>query len=134
MTPPLSHHLLRLIDDLGLSPGDRLPPERDLAQKFRVSRGSIREAVKHLAAQGVVESRRGAGTFVVSSPQAFTRAMGAALAGAEVSGRGDRIRTCDPHTPSVMRYQAALRPDRRRLVHKTTSGADSWGGPLRQGG
>lgn len=27
-------------------------------------------------------------------------------------GRGDRIRTCDPHTPSVMRYQAALRPDR----------------------
>ena len=30
----------------------------------------------------------------------------------EVSGRGDRIRTCDPHTPSVMRYQAALRPDR----------------------
>ena len=28
------------------------------------------------------------------------------------AGRGDRIRTCDPHTPSVMRYQAALRPDR----------------------
>jgi hypothetical protein len=27
-------------------------------------------------------------------------------------GRDDRIRTCDPHTPSVMRYQAALRPDR----------------------
>src|ERR1700712_2971849 len=26
-------------------------------------------------------------------------------------GRGDRIRTCDPHTPSVMRYQAALHPD-----------------------
>jgi hypothetical protein len=26
-------------------------------------------------------------------------------------GRDDRIRTCDPHTPSVMRYQAALRPD-----------------------
>ncbi len=30
------------------------------------------------------------------------------------AGRGDRIRTCDPHTPSVMRYQAALRPDRAR--------------------
>src|SRR6476469_7651137 len=26
-------------------------------------------------------------------------------------GRSDRIRTCDPHTPSVMRYQAALRSD-----------------------
>jgi hypothetical protein len=27
-------------------------------------------------------------------------------------GRDERIRTSDPHTPSVMRYQAALRPDR----------------------
>ena len=29
-------------------------------------------------------------------------------------GRDERIRTSDPHTPSVMRYQAALRPDRAR--------------------
>ena len=28
------------------------------------------------------------------------------------TGRDERIRTSDPHTPSVMRYQAALRPDR----------------------
>jgi hypothetical protein len=34
----------------------------------------------------------------------------------KISGRGDRIRTCDPHTPSVMRYQAALRPDRRARI------------------
>ena len=33
-------------------------------------------------------------------------------------GRGDRIRTCDPHTPSVMRYQAALLPDRRRALRR----------------
>ena len=32
----------------------------------------------------------------------------------ETTGRDDRIRTCDPHTPSVMRYQAALRPDQWR--------------------
>jgi hypothetical protein len=31
----------------------------------------------------------------------------------EIIGRDDRIRTYDPHTPSVMRYQAALRPDRK---------------------
>ena len=30
----------------------------------------------------------------------------------EIIGRDERIRTSDPHTPSVMRYQAALRPDR----------------------
>ena len=34
------------------------------------------------------------------------------------AGRGDRIRTCDPHTPSVMRYRAALRPDRVRRPGK----------------
>jgi hypothetical protein len=38
--------------------------------------------------------------------RSFTKAI-------EIIGRDDRIRTYDPHTPSVMRYQAALRPDRR---------------------
>ncbi len=32
-------------------------------------------------------------------------------------GRDERIRTSDPHTPSVMRYQAALRPDREAISH-----------------
>ena len=30
-------------------------------------------------------------------------------------GRGEKIRTSDPHTPSVVRYQAAPRPDRTRI-------------------
>ena len=34
------------------------------------------------------------------------------LLASDMNGRGDWIRTSDPHTPSVMRYQAALRPDR----------------------
>ena len=39
----------------------------------------------------------------------------AVLAGTlESTGRDERIRTSDPHTPSVMRYQAALRPDQWR--------------------
>ena len=33
-------------------------------------------------------------------------------------GRDERIRTSDPHTPSVMRYQAALRPDRRSAFRR----------------
>ncbi len=33
-------------------------------------------------------------------------------------GRDERIRTSDPHTPSVMRYQAALRPDRRAAFRR----------------
>ncbi len=45
-------------------PGDRLPPERKLAEAFGVSRPSVREAIKQLAARGLVESRQGGGTYV----------------------------------------------------------------------
>ena len=37
------------------------------------------------------------------------------------SGRGDRIRTCDPLVPNQMRYQAALLPDMGTLVQQCTS-------------
>ncbi|WEX12056.1 FadR/GntR family transcriptional regulator [Chelativorans sp. AA-79] len=47
-----------------LSAGDRLPSERDLASSFGVSRPTIREALKVLAALGVVEIRHGGGVFV----------------------------------------------------------------------
>ena len=41
--------------------GDQLPPERELARQLEVSRGAVREAVRTLAAQGVVRSTVGAG-------------------------------------------------------------------------
>lgn len=47
-----------------LRPGDRLPAERSLAERFGVSRNSLREAIRSLAEQGVLESRRGDGTYV----------------------------------------------------------------------
>lgn len=46
--------------------GEKIPNEFDLAQMFGVGRSTIREAVKSLASQGVLEVRRGSGTFVVS--------------------------------------------------------------------
>jgi GntR family transcriptional repressor for pyruvate dehydrogenase complex len=50
-----------------LRPGDRLPPERDLARMFGVSRPTLRAAIRTLSAVGVLHSRQGAGTFVVKS-------------------------------------------------------------------
>lgn len=41
-------------------PGDRLPPERDIADRLEVSRESVREAIRVLEAEGYVVSRRGA--------------------------------------------------------------------------
>lgn len=51
-----------------LKPGDRLPSERDLAIQYRVSRVSVREAIKILSISGIVESRPGSGTFVINTP------------------------------------------------------------------
>ncbi|PKR48636.1 FadR/GntR family transcriptional regulator [Thalassospira povalilytica] len=47
-----------------LAPGDRLPPERELMAGLKVGRSSIREAIGHMQALGVVEIRRGSGTYL----------------------------------------------------------------------
>jgi len=53
-----------LIQEGVLKPGDRLPPERELAERLGVSRSSLREAIRALELRGLVVSRPGAGTFV----------------------------------------------------------------------
>lgn len=50
-----------------LAPGDRLPPERELAEQFGVSRTVVRDAIKTLSGRGILQVRRGAGIFVSSS-------------------------------------------------------------------
>jgi len=47
-----------------LRPGDKLPSERELAEMLRVSRSSIRDAIRGLELRGLVEPRQGAGTIV----------------------------------------------------------------------
>lgn len=53
-----------MISEGKLKSGDRLPPERDLAEKFTVSRASVREALRSLESLGLIEIRAGEGTFV----------------------------------------------------------------------
>lgn len=47
-----------------LKPGDKMPPEIELAESLGVARSSVREAIKILSYLGVLESRRAEGTFV----------------------------------------------------------------------
>ena len=47
-----------------LKPGDKLPAERELAEVLKVSRGSIRDAIRSLELLGLVEARQGTGTIV----------------------------------------------------------------------
>ena len=54
-----------LIEKGGLKHGDQLPAERELASIFKVSRHSVREAIRVLEQQQVVKSRPGSGTFII---------------------------------------------------------------------
>jgi GntR family transcriptional repressor for pyruvate dehydrogenase complex len=47
-----------------LKPGDRLPSERELVERFQVSRASIREAISALEMMGLIEVRSGEGTYI----------------------------------------------------------------------
>jgi DNA-binding FadR family transcriptional regulator len=75
--------LLRAVKLGAVPPGHRMPPERELAGTLGVSRDTLREAIRVLAAEGIVESRRGrsGGTYVLKVPApAKTRGLRDALA------------------------------------------------------
>lgn len=54
----------RMISTGALTPGQRLPAERELAELFGVSRPTIREAIRVLGFSGLLESKQGSGTYV----------------------------------------------------------------------
>src|SRR5438876_4864962 len=56
-----------------LKPGDQLPAERELAQRFGVSRTAVREAVKALREKGLVEAYSGRGTFITDGTSQVIR-------------------------------------------------------------
>lgn len=66
MTSSVADRLITAIAVSAYSPGERLPPERELARLLSVSRVTVRQALQQVAELGLVESRRGrgGGTFV----------------------------------------------------------------------
>jgi GntR family transcriptional repressor for pyruvate dehydrogenase complex len=71
LTMQVVEYVRGLIDRGELHPGDRLPPERELARSLKISRSSLRSGIGFLSAMGVLKSRHGAGTFVSSGPAAL---------------------------------------------------------------
>ena len=61
-----------MIDGGELSPGDRLPPERKLAERFMVSRTSLRQALQALSERKIIESRQGDGTYLLTTFNALS--------------------------------------------------------------
>ena len=71
LTMQVVDHVRKLVASGELKPGDRLPPERELARKLKISRSSLRAGIGFLSAMGVLKSRHGAGTFVATGPPAL---------------------------------------------------------------
>jgi len=56
--------LYRIIEEDGLSAGDKIPSERELAERLNAGRSSVREALRSLEFLGIIETRRGEGTYL----------------------------------------------------------------------
>lgn len=99
------------------SPGDKLPPERELAEMFGVSRPSVREALNILAAAGLVESYQGGGTVVKSLVETTTGPPLSELIKVEQERALDviEVRKCMEAWTAYYAAQRALPEDLRRL-------------------
>jgi GntR family transcriptional regulator, transcriptional repressor for pyruvate dehydrogenase complex len=64
VTERVANRLLELISNGDIKPGDKLPPERELARRLNIGRTTVREALKLLTLSGLLEARRGDGTYV----------------------------------------------------------------------
>ena len=63
----IADQLTDMISKHRFQPGDKLPNELELAEELQVSRATLREALRILSTRGLVEARRGIGTFVTQS-------------------------------------------------------------------
>lgn len=78
-------YIEKLIRSEGLEPGDGLPTELELQERFRLSRGTVRKALDQLRAAGLIERRSGTGTFV--APRRMPRAL------PELTGFSEHLRS-----------------------------------------
>jgi GntR family transcriptional regulator len=115
----LAELLSRQIGSGALSPGARLPSEPELAERHGIGRPTVRQATELLVQRGLIERRRGSGTFVRSAPtrvdlfslggtlQSF-REGGVALSSQLIGKASERLVQRDPDNPFSERRALTL--------------------------
>jgi GntR family transcriptional regulator len=86
----LARHLRRNIVDGTLAETEALPSERDLAERFGVSRVTVRKALHELSREGLLSPRQGAGTFVSAPPHVEQRLSALTSFSEDMASRGLR--------------------------------------------
>ncbi len=82
--------------------GDQLPPERELADQFAVSRTAVREAVKALRQKGLVEIRPGRGTFITNGASDTIRnSLGMLMKMGATKGSGNLVEVREILEPEI---------------------------------
>jgi DNA-binding FadR family transcriptional regulator len=103
----IADHLVEDVRAGRLRPGDRLPGERELAGQLGVGRASVREALGFLQVRGIIETRRGSGSFVAPEATAIV-VEAAALTG--------RVPSADSSPMALLEAREALEPAIARLA------------------
>jgi GntR family transcriptional regulator, transcriptional repressor for pyruvate dehydrogenase complex len=68
LTIQVVNHIREMIERGVLKPGEKIPPEREFAQKLKISRASLRTGIGYMAAMGIMKVRHGVGTFIAEGP------------------------------------------------------------------
>lgn len=103
-TSPLSEQASDAIMDMifiqrRYRPGDKLPNELELAEELGISRITLREAIRILCTRGLVEIRRGRGTYVISNDPALRDPFGA-----------EEQNVTDASPRNLLEYRLSLEP------------------------
>ncbi len=106
-----------LIDNGRLKHGDQLPPERELATIFKVSRHSVREAIRILEQKRVLKSRPGSGTYIILEDESAVVEFLATAINKEKNTLDEIFQFRELLEPQIasLAAQNATREDRRTL-------------------
>ena len=108
----LAEHITDFIEAQGLAPGDRLPPERELAVELGVSRATLAQALVALEMQGKVAVRHGNGAVILDPAERVAAVVAALVGYTQDSLQAARL----PVIAGLLVAAALAPPDRRQRL------------------
>lgn len=127
----LHRHISAAITSGKLTPDDQLPPERELAESADVSRVTVRKAIAQLVSDGLIEQRRGSGSFVRRAAPRLQQSLSSLISFTEnMSARGMSASSevlfsglCRPNATELMSLGLST-TDNVARVHRVRSADD----------